>query len=198
MRYKRRILARGLVVFLYLATVCSTATAAILSASVTQNGSLYTYSYTLNNTSGSGPISEVSVLVSYGNSALSEPPTSYSGPAGWNFDMAFSGGIASPPYNALGFFWDWGNLGSPLPAGQNLNGFSFTTSYAPTTSTSNNYFLYCPSSCGSFTDGIVEYGNIVAPEITAPNIIPEPSAFLPVLVLAIAAVLSRRFASSLQ
>jgi len=164
--------------------------ASILSGSVTQNGPLYTYSYMLDNTSGPGPISEVSVLVDYGNLQANVPPNSHADPVSWNFQMTFSGSIANPPYNELGSFWAW-QSDSPLAVGQTLTGFSFTTNLAPTPSTSNNYFLFCPtSSCGS--DGVVEYGHIIAPQIGAQTV-PEPSFFWPVLLLMPATVLSKRF-----
>ncbi len=169
--------------------------ASILSGSVTQNGSLYTYSYTLDNSSGPGPISELSVLVDYGNLQANVPPTSHIDPAPWNFQMTFSGSIANPPYNEVGSFWAW-HADSPLLVGQMLTGFSFTTGFAPTLSTSNNYFLFCPtSSCGS--DGIVEYGHIVAPQIGTQTV-PEPSFFWPVLLLTIGTVLTRWFSGFSQ
>lgn len=146
----------------------------ILSGTVAQNGSLYTYSYGLDNSSGPGPINEVSILIDSAAINLTLNPLSSTSPLGWSFHVAFSGGIANPPYNEFGTFWQWG--GTDLSVGQTLGGFSFTTTVAPTTLMNNNYFLFCPQNCGSFTDGIVEYGHIIAPDFAHPTPqVPEPN-----------------------
>ena len=152
----------------------------ILTGSVSQSGSIYTYTYTMDNT-GPGPITEINILVDYGNLLANVPPLSHSDPPGWDFQMSFSGSIANPPYNEFGSFWAWNSFVSPVAVGQTLSGFSFTTTFAPTTSASNNYFLYC-GSCGG--DGVIEFGNVVAPKV-----VPEPSLFWPTGLLALAIVL---------
>jgi hypothetical protein len=164
----------------------------ILSGSVTQNGPLYTYSYGLDNSSGPGPINELSILIDSAAINLTENPLSSTSPLDWNFHVAFSGGIANPPYNEFGTFWQWG--GTDLSVGQTLGGFSFTTTVAPTTLTNNNYFLFCPDNCGSFTDGIVEYGHIVAPDFAHPTPqVPEPNSFgLTLLCSALVIISSNR------
>lgn len=161
----------------------------ILSGSVTQNGPLYTYSYGLDNSVGPGPINELSILIDSAAINLAENPLASTSPLGWNFHVAFSGGIATPPYNEFGTFWQWG--GTDLSVGQTLDGFSFTTTVAPTTLMNNNYFLFCPQNCGSFTDGIVEYGHIVGPDFAHPTPqVPEPNSFGLVLLCSTLVIIS--------
>lgn len=168
--------------------------APILSGSVTQSGSLYTYSYTLDNTSGPGPIRSIFILINTLGYVPSLLPVSHTEPPNWGFGIAF-GGV---PGVDAGMTWGWGGdiTGLGLPVGQTLSGFSFTTTRAPTTSTANNYNLFCPEFCGPFTDGDVEIGHIVAPAdfLVAPPPppgTPEPSFFWPVLVLGLTVLLLR-------
>ena len=166
--------------------VTASSASPILTGSVSQTGSLYTYTYTMDN-SGPGPITEISILVDYGNLSANIPPLSHDDPPNWDFQMSFSGGIADPPYNENGSFWAWNSFVSPVSPGQTLSGFSFTTTFAPIATTSNNYFLFCSSCSG---DGVVEFGNVVAPQV-----VPEPSLFWPAGLLALSILLSStRFA----
>src|SRR6266849_5698046 len=89
--------------------VCQTPaaySAPILFGSVTQNGSFYTYSYTLDNTSGPGPIRELSILINSLGYDPSLTPVSHVEPTNWGFSVAVSGAIGNPPYNEVGMFWD--------------------------------------------------------------------------------------------
>jgi hypothetical protein len=155
------------------------ANAAILSGNVSfdSNTSLYTYSYTLDNTSGPAAIKEFSVLFDNSQATISTPPHSYMTPAGWSFGQAVSGSSADSPLNEYGAFWQW-YASQALPTGGTMSGFSFTTSFAPVTDSANNYFLWS----NSYTDGppliggggIVEWGHIVAPNFSA-AVVPVPA-----------------------
>jgi len=159
------------------AAVPSRATS-ILTASVSfdPNAGLYTYSYLIDNATGPATINELSVLVQTGfnGNGLSGPPA-HADPSGWFFYTAYSGSSALPPVNELGIFWEWHDY-SGLPGGSSLAGFSFTTPYGPTPSTSNNYFLWSSTYTGgpACCAGVVEYGHVVAPDLAAP----EPSSLL--------------------
>jgi hypothetical protein len=148
----------------------------ILNGSVSFDPStkLYTYSYTLDNRSGGGPINELSVLVDTAHINYSLVPPGHSEPAGWSFVTAVSGGIANPPYNEFGTFWQW-DSNTGVAAGGMLDGFSFTSALGPTNSQANNYFLFSNVLTGPLFDGIVEYGHVVAPDFRDT---PEPGTWL--------------------
>jgi len=157
------------------------ANAAILSGNVSfdSNTGLYTYSYTLDNTTGPAVIKELSILFDSSQNSVSAPPHSFTTPTGWSFGEAVSGSSADSPLNEFGAFWQW--YGSQaLPTGSAMGGFSFTTPFAPVTGSANNYFLWSnsytggPSSIGN--GGIVEWGHIVAPNFSAPTAVPVPAA----------------------
>jgi hypothetical protein len=158
------------------------ANAAILSGNVSfdSNSGLYTYSYTLDNTSGLAAIKELSVLVDSSQASVSTPPVSYTSPAGWSMGAAVSGSSADSPLNEYGAFWQW-YAGQALPMGSTLSGFSFMTSFAPVTDSANNYFLWSNSYTGGPSllgnGGIVEWGHIVAPDFGAATAaVPVPAA----------------------
>ncbi|HXZ46145.1 MAG TPA: VPLPA-CTERM sorting domain-containing protein, partial [Pseudolabrys sp.] len=100
-------------------------------------------------------------------------------PAVWSFGGAVSGSSADSPLNEFGTFWQW-YASQALPVGSTISGFSFTTPFAPVTGSANNYFLWSnsytggPSSIGN--GGIVEWGHIVAPDLSAPAAVPVPTA----------------------
>ncbi len=157
------------------------ANAALLSGSVSfdSNTGLYTYSYTLDNTSGPAAIKEFSVLVDSSQASVSAPPVSHSDPTAWSFGAAVSGTSALSPLDEYGAFWQW--YGSQaLTAGGIMSGFSFTTPHAPVTDSANNYFLWSNSYSGGPSGigngGIVEWGHIVAPNFSAPTAVPIPAA----------------------
>jgi hypothetical protein len=151
-------------VALVFASLCGNAGANILNGSVSFDSltNLYTYSYVLDDSNSSTPIAELSVLID--SAGFPRDPVSHTTPPGWNFDLAFSGSIAGPPYNESGSFWQWG--GGPVAVGDTLDGFSFTTPVEPTTSDKNNYFL--------FYSDVHEFGHIVAPDFS-PNYVPPLS-----------------------
>jgi hypothetical protein len=160
------------------------ANAAILSGNVSldSNTGLYTYSYTLDNTSGSAAIKELSILVDSSQARVNNPSLSFTTPSGWSMGAAVSGSSADAPLNEYGVFWQW-FAGQALPTGSTLSGFSFITPFAPVTGSANNYFLWSnsytggPASIGS--GGIVEWGHIVAPDFVMTASIPAAVVPLP-------------------
>lgn len=150
--------------------------AGILSGSVSYNSitQLYTYSYAIDNSFGPASINELSVLVQtgyVGNATLG--PAGHTDPLGWPFGIAYSGSIAGPPYYENGVFWAW--YGGSVAIGNGLSGFSFSTTYGPTPSTTNNYFLYSQTyNGGPNGSGVVEWGHVVAPDLA----VPEPSSLI--------------------
>jgi hypothetical protein len=175
-----------------LACLTPNANAAILSGSVSFDpvSATYTYSYTIDNTTGSAPIWELAILVAPLDSGLPSVPSpsfpSFTSPNGWLFSTVVSGGIANPPYNEVGYFFDWyggvSGPNKPIPVGSILSGFSFSTYLPPTSSMQNNYFLYGDASQTNLIlngdTGIAEFGRIVAP--LAP--VPEPSTWAMLLI----------------
>ena len=155
----------------------------ILSASVSFNPTtdLYTYSYAINNASGPAAIDELAVLVDTASLNFHLFPNAYSSPPGWSLATAVSGSTALPPVDEYGTFWEW--VGRPVPVGSSLSGFSFTTAAAPTTSTANDYFLFSPTFSGGplCCQGIVAYGNVVAPNLDDVAS-PEPASILLFLI----------------
>jgi hypothetical protein len=154
--------------------------APILSGSVTQNGSLYTYSYTLNNTSGPGTIFGLTIAVNSLGAVPSINPLSHTEPLGWGFGTAFGGRF--PMVGEM--VWGFGGSQVGVPVGQTLTGFSFTTPQPPTTSPADNYNLFCPGPCGPILDGYGEIGHVVGPADflipqPPPGPTPEPSFFWP-------------------
>jgi hypothetical protein len=165
--FKAQELAVGLCIIAAGSLVQDASASTLLSGSVFLNPTtdLYTYSYTIDNTSSS-PVFEMSILVS--NVALNgvqltgaSMPLAYTAPNGWSLGVAVSGSIANPPYNENGSFYQFYTPTNTIAAGSALSGFSFTTWAAPTTSPLNNYFV-------DTFGGIVEFGNTVAPNIVSP------------------------------
>jgi hypothetical protein len=137
-------------------------------ANITQT---YTYSYSIDNTYGTSPIAEISILIDsrtqiYPPSVLL--PISHTEPTGWFFSMAISGSSANPPLNEFGTFWKW-DFFPGLTGGETLSGFSFSTEIAPSPNFNNNYFIY--SGPVANEGAILEYGHIAAPD----HALPEPS-----------------------
>jgi hypothetical protein len=123
--------------------------AVVISSSVSSLNGLYTYNYTIDNTTGSAPIWELAILVAPLDSGTPLVPSpsfpSFASPNGWLFSTVVSGGIANPPYNEVGYFFDWyggvSGPNKPIPVGSILYGFSFSTYLPPTDSMQNNYFI---------------------------------------------------------
>ncbi len=169
--------ARALV-FSFFISLIGTANGAILSGSVSfdSNTGLYTYSYSLDNTTGPATLNELSVIIDSSQNRINRYPLSYTEPSGTGFGIAVSGTSADPPLNEFGIIWDWS---MELPVGNTLSGFSFTTAVVPVSGTANNYFLWSSFYTGGPPliggGGIVEYGHIVAPDYGAT--VPIPAAF---------------------
>ena len=149
------------------------AEADLLSSSV-QFDSLtntYTYSYNLDNTSGTSPITGISILIDSTTQTLPPVqlvPISHAEPMGWAFDMGISGSSANPPLNEFGTFWEWHTSPGVL-RGETLSGFSFTTGIGPSPNSNNNFFIFDQPLSG--TGETLEYGHIAAPDFA----LPEPS-----------------------
>jgi hypothetical protein len=156
------------------------ANAAIMSgnASFDSNTGLYTYNYILDNSSGPAAIKELSILFDRNQNEVSDPPYSSAAPTGWSFGEAVSGTSADSPLNEFGAFWQW-YASQALDMGGTMNGFSFTTPFAPVTDSDNNYFLWSNSYTGGPPSigggGIVEWGHIVAPNFGATVVLPVPA-----------------------
>ena len=128
---------------------------------------LFTYTYTLDNTAGPWPVTELSVLVAPNRVDYDLRPAVWSAPAGWEFGTSVSGGIANPPYNEVGTFWFWYRPDG-LPVGERAE-FTFASSYGPG-GVGNNYFVFAPEAERDEEDGVIEYGRTVAPVVA-----PEPA-----------------------
>ena len=138
------------------------------SVAFDSNAGLYTDSYTLDNTNGSKGVSEITILVSRLNSVghFQTPPwpVPYTSPSGWNFDNS-NGGLDRD----VGSNYVWRGY---LPIGSVLSGFSFSGGFPPAKSSLNDYFLlgWNINSSGEAIDGgVIGIGNIVAPDIVAPD-----------------------------
>jgi hypothetical protein len=151
-------------------SVVNPAVAAILSGSVSYDPEEgYTYSYVIDNRGALTPIWELSILFYRDRRPDNgieqpKPPNSITNPDGWVSGISFSGNIAEPPYNMLGSFYYWYGWPNVVSSGELLSGFSFTVPKAPqrlTGKLQNNYFLYGNT-------GIIEFGNVVAPDINTP------------------------------
>ena len=142
---------------------------------------LYTYEYTLDNSSGPTAITDINILI---DSSTRDGPFAidftHTEPLGWeDFSRAASGtDIEGPPTNLFGTFWAWDNrpaLVNPVPVGTILGGFSFSVPIAPTTSTENNYFLFSQGYTGGpFGGGVIEFGHIAAPDFQTAIVVPAP------------------------
>jgi hypothetical protein len=152
----------------------------VVTGSVSFNAAtgIYTYSYTLDNTAGTGTI--VGFDLEYSSLAFTYlQPLSYTSAPDWGFGLA--SGVAFG-----GTWWAWNPLGPPfgppgVPPGESLSGFSVQTTVAPSTSTANDYFVaegncnYGSSNC------VFVFGNVVAPNYVPsppPPPVPEPSTAL--------------------
>lgn len=128
---------------------------------------LFTYTHALDNTAGPWAVTEVSVLVAPNRVDYDLRPAAWSAPPGWVFGTSVSGGIANPPHNEVGTFWFWYREDG-LPVGARAE-FAFASRYGPG-GVGNNYFLFAPEATRGGQDGIIEYGQTVAPVVA-----PEPA-----------------------
>jgi hypothetical protein len=182
----------GLVTLLGLFAVAASpraASATILSGDVSFDAAtgLYTYTYTVNNTSGPGPIDELSILVSSDMELYATDkglPNSKTSPNGWDFGSYKCDPIYPPAASVLneyGSCWMWSSgAAGPVDIGQVESSFSVTTACPPSTDTGNNYFLYSYTYSGGLqtfpgaAGSMVEWGHVVAPNLDS---VPEPSTF---------------------
>ena len=178
---------RNVVLALSLATIASSGRACadpILSGSVSFDPTtgLYTYSYTLDNQSGPAPIYDIDILIDM--TVIGYISSSHTNPAGWTSYSAQSGYSALPPLDEYGMFWEWYTPGGGVPVGSDLSGFSLITRVAPSTSSSNDYFLSGAGYSGGPAPnyGVAEYGHVVAPLFPADWVVPEPSTALPAAI----------------
>jgi hypothetical protein len=152
--------------------------ASILSGSVSFNPvtDLFTYSYALNNTSGPSTVNEMSILIDSAVGDFTLSPTAHTDPPGTSFATAVSGGSSQPPLNEFGTFWQWS--GFSVPVGTTLSGFSFTTPDGPVADLANNYVIFGDTYSGGppISPGTIEFGHIVAPDLSMPTMstVPEP------------------------
>jgi hypothetical protein len=65
-----------------------------------------------------------------------------------------------------------------VPVGQTRD-FVFQVNSPPSMSTGINYFVECFNGCAP--DGVIEFGNTVAPDIQVTPRVPEPGFFWPML-----------------
>jgi hypothetical protein len=185
--------------------------AAVLSGSVVfdQATGLYTYSYTVDNSQGDKGVSELSILVVNGSVVGLNPDVPASAPP-WPIPNT-SPVVQEPSYQngtftgfvpvtanfvnsfggfreMRGSFYAWDTY---IPVGEIVSGFSFSSVYAPSVSTTDDYFLFGwnISSTGTAIDGgVIELGNVPAPYIpnTAVNpplpSTPEPSTWAMLLI----------------
>lgn len=134
---------------------------------------LYTYSYTIDNTSGPIAIRDLNILIDSSQAHVAFPylPVPHSSPDGWFLGGAASGTSADPPLNEFGDFFSWTGQ-PPVPVGATLSGVSFSVAIAPTSSLANNYYLYSPDYSGGppniAAGGVVEFGHVVAPDFATP------------------------------
>jgi len=150
--------------------------AVVVSSSVTSLNGLYTYNYAIDNTAGSIPVDEFAIVVARPPNQpdlTPVPPSSFTSPAGWSFNIAVGG---TDPVS--GGLWEWQalNTAGAIQSGSSLSGFSFTTNVAPTQSALDNYFLLSDSF------NRIQIGNISAPEVAIAHPVPEPSTWAMLLI----------------
>lgn len=175
MKRMRRVLLSVSVAVCLLVVGVPAMSGSILSGAVSFNTAthLYTYMYTVDNTSGPAPVNDFAVLINPFAANFTLTPVSSTTPVGWMFFTSVSGSSALPPLNEFGTFWEWG--GGSVAVGSTLSGFSFTTPYGPQVGSANNYFVFSFSFNGGpiGNEGTVEFGHIVAPLV-----VPEPSGLI--------------------
>jgi PEP-CTERM motif-containing protein len=150
--------------------------AVVISSSVTSLNGLFTYNYAIDNIAGSIPVDEFDIVVARPPNQpdlTPVPPSSFTSPAGWSFNIAVGG---TDPVS--GGLWEWQalNTAGAIQSGSSLSGFSFTTNVAPTQSALDNYFLLSDSF------NRIQIGNISAPEVAIAHPVPEPSTWAMLLI----------------
>lgn len=133
---------------------------------------LYTYSYTVDNTTGPAPIQYLMLQFS----ATAVPNTTITSPSGWGVSTSQRVDYGSPVLVSgdIVFWQSTSGLGTTdIAVGSVLSGFTITTPAAPLTMNQNNFVILGRP----FTGGPVQYpdvvtwGHVMAP--TSP--VPEPA-----------------------
>lgn len=159
-----------------------------LSSSVSYADGLWTYNYTISN--NTILIDDFDILINGGGYYGLQPiPPPYTVPDQWIVKGAFSGSICNPPYNECGGFYQFYSQFDPTAASATTINFSFTTPYAPSTTTNNDFFIYGCQTFAPYTGCEVQsYGNVIVPDaadwLQFPIIVasPLPSAWSVMLV----------------
>ena len=159
--------------FILLASAISAKADTVLLGSVSfdPTTNLYTYSYTIDNTTGPAPITMLTLR-------FSGTPVSSTSPSGWMLLTHRNLSVGSP-VNMFGESINWmgeNGVGSAsIPVGSTLSGFSITTPFAPLTTGSNNFILE-----GQFNGGPPQYPSFVTwGNVTGPaSPVPEPATLL--------------------
>lgn len=115
----------------------------------------YTYLYAVDNRGGTDNVVEVAVVIIPDAGLYQLPPLQHTSPTRWEFVTSVGGRPGVPP---SGTFQQWYNP-TGVPPGQYLNGFSFTTPYAPRTATGLNYQLF------HLPSGTFDTGEVIAPQL---------------------------------
>jgi len=162
----------------------------MLTGSVTYDRSsqLYTYSYTLDDRTSPGAVNVVEIrIATHIYDIFHLNPVSHTTSAPFSDFYTAEGGWDTPAFPG-GTFYEWYAWMRPLTPGVH-NGLSFTSRYGPGTDDVANYTLFSSAVTGPplyRTDGFVEYGRVVAPDLTSA---PEPAP----LVLAIIGLMAVAF-----
>jgi hypothetical protein len=142
------------------------------SVSFDPGTNLYTYSYTIDNTTGPAPIQYLMMQFS----ATAVPNTTITSPSGWGVSTSQRVNYGSPVLVSgdIVFWQSTSGLGTTdIAVGSVLGGFTITTSAAPLTTNQNNFVILGRP----FTGGpeqypaVVTWGHVTGP--TSP--VPEPS-----------------------
>ena len=149
--------------FVFLFFFITNARAALLSGEVSFNDTtdLYTYTYTLDNTSYDGRITIIDIWQNTNFNFDAPMPVAHTEPEDWQFVLTVGTTGTEPigsPDRISGSFWSWWRL--PGTASSDIQTFSFTTERTPNTSLVDNYALYNP-----LVGEYIEQGNIVGPQL---------------------------------
>lgn len=108
----------------------------VLLGTVSLDKQIYTYSYTIDNSTGTEPIGDVAVLVDGINPRTGMgyvvTPLSETSPSGWGFAQTFS---------VDGSYFEWRTTSSNVLPQESLSGFSFSWYAAPELYKFDDYFL---------------------------------------------------------
>ncbi len=122
--------------------------------------------YVVDNRLGKAVVNEVNVLVDSVQRNQDLQPRGHTEPNGWDFHVAVSGSSADPPLNEFGTFWSWHSDEGVAP-GTMSPAFSLTWPWPWSEGMGpcggNNYFLWSATP-GAGSDGLVGYGNALAPD----------------------------------